>query len=60
MVFALQQNHAVTMVPQTTTLTTQQAADLLGVSRPTVIKLLDEHKVPYALEPTAGSCCGTC
>jgi len=46
-VFALQQNHAVTVAPQTMTLTTQQAADLLGVSRPTVIKLLDERKVPY-------------
>lgn len=46
-VFALQQNHAVTVAPQTTTLTTQQAAELLGVSRPTVIKLLNEHKIPY-------------
>lgn len=46
-VFALQQNHAVTVAPQTAMLTTQQAADLLGVSRPTLIKLLDEHRVPY-------------
>lgn len=46
-VSALQQNHAVTVAPQTTTLTTQQAADLLGVSRPTVIKMLNEHKLPY-------------
>ncbi len=44
---ALHQGHAVTVVPVTQTLTTQQAADLLGVSRPTVIKLLDEGKVPY-------------
>jgi len=46
-VVALQQHHAVTVAPQVMTLTTQEAADLLGVSRPTVIKLLDEHKVPY-------------
>jgi excisionase family DNA binding protein len=44
---ALQQGHAVTVAPVTQTLTTQQAADLLGVSRPTVIKLLNEGKIPY-------------
>ncbi len=44
---ALHQGHAVTVAPVTQTLTTQQAADLLGVSRPTVIKLLDENRIPY-------------
>ncbi|MFI5844382.1 helix-turn-helix domain-containing protein [Catenuloplanes sp. NPDC051500] len=44
---ALHQGHAVTVAPITQTLTTQQAADLLGVSRPTVIKLLDDGKMPY-------------
>jgi excisionase family DNA binding protein len=44
---ALRQGLAVTVAPTTLTVTTQQAADLLGVSRPTVIKLLDEGKIPY-------------
>jgi excisionase family DNA binding protein len=44
---ALRQGLAVTIAPQTTMLTTQQAAELLGVSRPTVIKLLDKGDVPF-------------
>jgi excisionase family DNA binding protein len=44
---ALRQGLAVTVAPTTQTLMTQQAADLLGVSRPTVIKLLDSGKVPF-------------
>lgn len=44
---ALRQGFAVTVAPLAQTLTTQQAADLLGVSRPTVIKLLDEEKIPF-------------
>jgi excisionase family DNA binding protein len=44
---ALRQGIAVTVAPLTQTLTTQQAADLLGVSRPTVIKLLDDRKIPF-------------
>ncbi len=44
---ALQDGLAVTVAPLTQTVTTQQAAELLGVSRPTVIRLLDEGQLPY-------------
>ena len=44
---AMRQGLAVTVIPQTMVLTTQQAADLLGISRPTLIKLLGDDQIPY-------------
>lgn len=44
---ALAHGLAVTVAPQSTTLTTQQAADLLGVTRPTVVKILEQGGMPF-------------
>lgn len=44
---ALRQGKAVTVTPRAMTLTTQQAAELLGVSRPTVVKLMDDGRIPF-------------
>jgi len=44
---AMRAGRAITVAPLAQRLTTQEAADLLGVSRPTLIKLLEDGKIPF-------------
>jgi excisionase family DNA binding protein len=44
---AMRAGRAITVAPLAQRLTTQEAADLLGISRPTMIKLLDDGKLPF-------------
>jgi excisionase family DNA binding protein len=44
---AMASGQGITLIPENAELTTVQAAELLRVSRPFLIKLLEEGKIPY-------------
>lgn len=44
---AMERGASISVEPIDRQLTTQQAADLLGVSRHTLVRLLDEHELPF-------------
>ena len=48
----MREGKAVSIVPVTQDLTTQEAANLLGVSRPFFVKLLEAGKLPYHMTGT--------
>lgn len=48
LVHYLTENKAVTVVPINKALTTQEAADILNVSRPYLIKLLEDGAIPFS------------
>ena len=48
-VTAMSHGQGVTIAPHNTMLTTQEAADFLGISRPTLVRLLTDGEIPFEL-----------
>jgi excisionase family DNA binding protein len=46
-IVAMANGQAITIAPHHQVLTSQEAADVLGVSRPTLVRLLDGGRIPY-------------
>lgn len=46
-VAAMAQGHAITIAPHNTVMTTQEAADLLNMSRPTLVRMLESGAIPF-------------
>ena len=48
----MNQGRAIVLIPENQQLTTQRAADLMGVSRPHLIKLIDAGELPFHMAGT--------